>query len=68
MFSVLRFTVLVLRIAHRKWKETKQEPDTAGTGNMLGCSLVYFHFLWVILSTSTVLKYIRTGTGKPKRD
>ena len=47
-------TVLVLRMAQRKWKETKQEPGTAGTGNMLGCCLISFHFLLVILSSSTV--------------
>ena len=46
--------MLVLRIAHRIRKETKQEPGTAGPGNILGCCLVAFHFLWVILSTSTV--------------
>ena len=43
-----------LRTAHRKWKETKQQPRTAGPGNMLGCCLVSFHFLLTILSTSTV--------------
>ena len=42
------------RMAHRKWKETKQEPGTAGPGNMLGCCLVSFHFLWGKLSTLTV--------------
>ena len=47
-------TVLVLRMAHRKWEKTKQQPGTAGPGNMLGCCLISFHFLWVILSTSTV--------------
>ena len=47
-------TVLVLRMAHRIWKETKQEPGTAGPGNMLGCCLNYFNFLCAILSTSTV--------------
>ena len=31
-------------MAHRKWKEIKQQPGTAGPGNMLGCCLVYFHF------------------------
>ena len=41
-------------MAHRIWKETKQQPGRAGTGNMLGCCLVSFHFLWAILSTSTV--------------
>ena len=33
-------------MAHRKWKEAKQLPGTAGPGNMLGCYLIYFHFLW----------------------
>ena len=33
------------RMAHRKWKETKLQPGTAGPGNMLGCCLFYFHFL-----------------------
>ena len=37
-------------MAHRKWKETKQQPGTAGPGNMLGCCLVSFLFLWAILS------------------
>ena len=46
--------MLVLRMAHRKWKETKQQPGTAGTGNMLGSCLVSIHFLWAILSTSIV--------------
>ena len=30
------------------WKETKQQPGTAGPGNMLGCCLICFHFLWDI--------------------
>ena len=33
-------TVLVLRMAHRIWKESKQQSGTAGPGNMLGSSLV----------------------------
>ena len=51
----LSSTVLVLRMAHRILKETKQEPGTAEPDNMLGCCLVSFHFLWAILSTSSVL-------------
>ena len=47
-------TVRVDSLPHRKWKETKQQPGTAGPGNMLDCCLVSFHFLWVNLSTSTV--------------
>ena len=30
-------TVHVDSLPHRKWKETKQQPGTAGPGNMLGC-------------------------------
>ena len=48
-------TVLVLSMAHRIWKETEQQPGTAGPGTMLGCCLNSFHFLWAILSTSTLL-------------
>ena len=35
-------------MAHRIWKEAKQLPGTAGPGNMLGCSLIFFPFLWAI--------------------
>ena len=46
-------------MAHRIWKETKLQPGTAGPGNMLGCCLVSFRFLWAILSTSTLKVEIR---------
>ena len=39
---------------HRIWKETKQEPGTAGLGNMLVCCLVSFHFLRAILCPQPV--------------
>ena len=42
------------RMAHRKWKEVKQQQGTAGPGNMLGCCLVSFHFLWAILCLQAV--------------
>ena len=47
-------TVIVLRMAHRIWKESKQQPGTAEPGNMLGCCLISFYFLWAILSMTTV--------------
>ena len=47
-------TVLVLRMANRKWIETEQQPGTAEPGNMLGCCIIYFHFRWGKLSTRTV--------------
>ena len=42
------------RIAHRKWKDTKLQPGTAGPGKRLGCCLVSFHFLWTILCPQAV--------------
>ena len=41
-------------LLHRKWREIQLQPGTAGPGNMLGCCLIYFHFLWGKLSTRTV--------------
>ena len=40
---------------HRKWKETKQQPGTAGPGNILGCCLVSLHFLCDIHSIHPVV-------------
>ena len=37
-------------MSHRKQKETKQHPGTAGPGNILGCCLVYLRFLYDIHS------------------
>ena len=47
-------TALVLRMAHRKWKEIKQQPSMLPGPAVPGSCLVSFHFLWAILSTSTV--------------
>ena len=47
-------TVIVLRMAHRKWKETKQQPSMLPGPAFPGCYLVSSHILWAILSTSTV--------------
>ena len=41
-------------MSHRKRKETKQQPDTAGPGNILGCCLVSLRFLWDIHSIHPV--------------
>ena len=49
-------TVLVLRMAHRKWKEAKQLPSMLPGPAVPGCCLLSFHILWAILSTSTVLR------------
>ena len=47
-------TVLVLRMVHRKWKETKQQPGMLPGPALPDCSLVSFHILWAMMSTSTV--------------
>ena len=46
-------------IAHRKWKQIQQQPGTAGPGNMLGCCLLSFHFLWAIHPICPVHKYAK---------
>ena len=52
--SGMNCTVLVLRMANTKWKETKQQLSMLPGPAEPGCCLVSFHFLWAILSTSTV--------------
>ena len=46
--------VLVHRMPYREWWESKEQlccwPDFA----LLGCCLVYLHFLWGLLHTCTV--------------
>ena len=42
------------RMAHRKWKEMKQQPGMLPGPAVPGCCLVSFHFLWGKLSTRTV--------------
>ena len=44
-------------MAHRKWKEAKQLPGTAGPGNILGCCLISFHLLWAIHPIRPVLNF-----------
>ena len=47
--------MLVLRMVHRKLKESKQQPSMWPGPAVPGCCLVSFHILWAILSTSTVI-------------
>ena len=48
-------TVCGHRLAHRKWKETKQQPIMLPGPAVPGCCLVSFHFLWAILRPHPVL-------------
>ena len=52
--DIIVYTMLVLRMAHRKWKETKQQPSMLPGPAVPGGCLVSLHILWAILSTSTV--------------
>ena len=59
-------------MSHRKRKETKQQPGTAGPGNMLGCCLVSHCLLYDIHSTHPVhvnerVVYQRLGGGNLPR-
>ena len=36
------------KMAHRKWKETKQQPSMLPGPAVPGCCLISFHFLWAI--------------------
>ena len=56
---VVSTTVRVDSLPHRKWKAIKQQPGTAGPGNMLGCCLIYFHFRWGKLSMLTVVNSLQ---------
>ena len=59
-------TVIVLRMAHRKWQETKLQPSMLPGLTVPGCCLVSLHIMWAILSTSTVQCFpdIETVLGK----
>ena len=45
------------RMAHRKWKESKQLPSMLPGTAAPGCCLVSFHFLWAILCPQAVQRY-----------
>ena len=47
-------TVIVARMSHWKWRETKQQPSRARSGHQISCCLVSLHFLCDILATITV--------------
>ena len=51
---------------HRKRKETKQQPGTAGQGNILGFCLVSFHFLWAIHPIRPVTVGYSDSFGNPR--
>ena len=53
-------------MAHRKRKDTKLQPVTAGPGNMIGSCLVSFHFLWAILCPQAVEVMVRQNLPERK--
>ena len=55
----LRYTVIVARMSHWKWRETKQQSSRARSGHQISCCLLSLHFLCDILATITVLNLKR---------
>ena len=47
-------TVLVLRVPHRKWRESNHQLSFWPSCSLLGCSFVSLHFLLGTLLTSPV--------------
>ena len=52
--KITRNTEWMEWMSHRKQKETKQQPGTAGPGNIIGCCLVSLRFLCDIPSIHSV--------------
>ena len=50
------------RMAHRKWKETKQQPSLLPDPAVPGCSLFSFHFLSAILCLQAVYYWLRINS------
>ena len=48
-------TVIVARMSHWKWIETKQQPSRARSGHQISCCLVSLRFLCNILATITIV-------------
>ena len=53
-FSKITTTVIVARMSHWKWRETKLQPSRARSGHHISCCLVSLHFLCDILAMITV--------------
>ena len=48
-------------MAHRKWKESKQQPSMLPGPAVPGCCLFSFHFLWAILCPQAVDERMRVS-------
>ena len=64
-----KYSLQTYRMAHSKWKETKQQASLLPGPAEPGCNLVSFYFLWAILCTQAVLINLAGETLclKPKR-
>ena len=63
-FSYALSTACGHKMAHRKWKETKQQPRMLSGPAVPGCCLVSLHIPRDILSTSTVLPASKEGSPR----
>ena len=67
MCTFLVSTACRHRMAHRKWKETKQQPSMLPGPAVSGCCSIFFHFLWAILCPQAVQYRHLTQPDKPVR-
>ena len=52
-----KYSLQTYRMAHSKWKETKQQASLLPGPAELGCNLVSFHFPWAILCPQAVVEW-----------
>ena len=57
MHHLWQYTGRPVRMSHRKWRESKQDPSRARSGNQPSCCLVSLHFPSDILSGRPVVNY-----------
>ena len=57
--------VRVCRMPHRKWRETKQQPRRAKSGNQISCSSVSLNFLCDILRRNSSTNFFPSRSWEP---
>ena len=65
----MSYARLLYRVTHRKWRESKQQPSRARSGNQLSCCLVSLHFLCDILTGRPVVligRFLNNGRGRSR--
>ena len=61
-------TVCGHRMAHRKWKEIKQQPSMLPGPAVPGCSLVSLHFLWANCMSADCTEWMEWMLHRKRRE